>query len=280
VPKGEPEATAREYFLEAYRQFEQKHDFTARIFKVVGGQKRDQRRFWANLLFLRLSMIGLSLLHLCQPELRNREKNSAEATCALDPTSISAVGRTLLEACVMFLYVSELSVPEPEWSLRRKVLELNDLTARYRMTKDIGLLSDGDEDRKDALEFKKNIEAIRGSIASDPIFQGLDVERQKKVLGGQELYINGFRTVVREGGLNVDEFNVMYATLSAHAHSAPVSFVRNILEPSEPILGFVSGYQYSISGNALTYATAVTERACERMFFLYPELFLKGQTNH
>jgi hypothetical protein len=120
VPEGEPEANAREYFLEAYREFEQKHEFTARIFKVVGGQKRDQRRFWANLLFLRLSMIGFSLLHLCLPELRNREKNPAEATCALDPTSISAVGRTLLEACVMFLYVSELSVPEPEWSLRRK----------------------------------------------------------------------------------------------------------------------------------------------------------------
>lgn len=270
----------RGYFLKAHEQFEEKHEFTARIFKEVGAKKDDQRRFWANLLFHRFSLIGLSLLHLCLPEVRDRKRKSEKDVCFLDHTSICAVGRTFVEAGIMHLYISELSVSQEEWLFRRSILELADWTSRYRMTNDLKRFSHDDGDMKDAKQYKERMEEIRSFLRADPIFQSLNVERQNKVLSGQELYLHGLRAAVREAGLNVHEFNIMHALLSSHAHSAPISFYRSVVDPNEPVYGLVSDYQYNISGNALTYATAITELACERMFCLYPEIFFRDRTHH
>jgi len=169
----------------------------------------------------------------------------------------------------MFVYVSEPAISGEDWLLRRAVLELHDSTTRYRISKDIG-------DIKEAQDYL--MEIVKKIIVSDPVFQSLDTERQQKVLKGQELYINGRNAVVREAGWDVDHFNAMYAALSSHAHSAPVSFYRS--DPFEPSASIAPDYQYVTSGLALEYATEPLGFACERMFHLYPEIFLTGQTKH
>lgn len=262
----------KDYFLEARKKFEEKHGFVTRIFGAVGGLQVEPRRAWANLLFFRLAMVGNSMLTLCLPELRHQQDRPTDMS-VLDHSSIAALGRTLLEAWLMFAYMSEPTVSEEEWLLRRSVLELHDVAARYRVLKDIG-------DLKEAQEYRDKMEALRKAIESSPVFKNLVSERQKKVLSGQELYLHGLRAVVKQAGWDVDHFNAMYAALSSHAHSAPISFYRSVLNPGEPAAGVAPDHQYVTSGLALEYATEPLGFACERMFHLYPEVFLTGQTKH
>lgn len=264
----------KKYFLNAQKEFEEKFDFVPQIFRHVYNLNVEPRRMWANLLFYRLALIGNSLLFLCGPELSEDERYAPHLSL-LDHSSIAALARNLLEALLMFLYITDLAASEEEWLLRRAVLELHDCTARYRMLKDLG---DGDTD--EAKEFRGKIDPLKSTISSNPNFQGLNADRQKRLLTGQELYVGGLRAAVKAAGLDVDHFNGMYAALSVHSHCAPASFYRSVHNPDEPVFATPPEYTYLASGVALEYATEPLGLACERMFQLYPEIFLKAKTKH
>jgi hypothetical protein len=266
---AESDQFSREDFLEAYKSFSEKQKFVIEIFKFVNHRNETQRRSWANRLFFRLGMVSTSILKLCVPELENTEEFSA-----LDHTSNAALGRTLLEAWVMYMYLSDPTTPEEEWNLRRVILELHDSVARYRALKDMG-------DKQGAKGFKPQMEQLKTIISSVPTFKKLDPKNQTAILAGNQLYINGLRDVVRSTGWDADQFYSVYNILSSHSHSHPFSFYREEGNPYEPVVGIVPSYQYLISGIALGECVVPLGLACERMMFqLYPEIFLKGMPNH
>jgi hypothetical protein len=119
-------------------------------------------------------MIGNSLLVLCIPELRDQKRGPTDGG-VLDHGSIAALARNLLEAWVMFLYLTDPALAEDQWLLRRAVLELHDCTTRYRMLKDIG-----DGDSKEVQDFKSKIDPLKNLIRSNPAFRSLNADRQKK----------------------------------------------------------------------------------------------------
>ncbi len=261
----ESEQFTRDDFLEAHKRFADKHKLVIEIFALVSRKNDTERRSWANRLFFRLGMVSTSILKLCEPELENTEEFSA-----LDHTSNAALGRTLLEAWIMFMYLSDPAISEEEWGLRRAILELHDSIARYRWMKDTG-------DQQEAQGFKPQIELLKNIISSEPTFRGLDRENQDKILAGKQLYIKGLRGAVRATGWDADQFYAIYNILSSHSHSAPLSFYRDEGNPYEPVIGIVPSYVYLISELALDHCVVPLGLACERMMFeLYPELFLKG----
>jgi hypothetical protein len=264
----------RDYFLKARKEFEEKHEFIVRIFRGVGRQNVEPRRAWANLLFFRLCMVGNTLLTLCIPEILNRKGGSTDIS-VLDHSSIATLARNLLETWMMFSYVSEPTISEEEWLRRRAVLELHDVTARYRVLKAIG-----DRQTKEAQLFRDKMSTLRKTIASDPIFQSLDTKSKDDIREGRSPFIYGRNAVVREAGWDVDHFTAMYAALSSHAHCGSASFYRAALHPDEPAPGIASDYQYMVSGLAFEYATEPLGFACERMFHLYPKIFLADETKH
>jgi hypothetical protein len=263
----------RDYFFESQKEFEEKFNFVPKILNHVYELNVEPRRTWANLLFFRLALMGNSLLSLCGPELSEDQRSASYPM--LDHSSIAALARNLLESLVMFLYITEPTVSEEEWLLRRAVLELHDCTNRYRVLKDLG---DGDSD--EAKEFRSKIDPLKSTISSHPDFQSLDPDRKKKLLTGQQLYVGGIGAAARAAGLDGDLFNGMYANLSLHMHCAPASFYRSIDNPSEPMLATPSEYVYGVSAGALAYVTQPLGLACERMFQLYPEVFSKAQIKH
>src|SRR5262245_10723696 len=91
----------KDYFLNADNEFEEKHGFVHEIVRVLGKLKVEPQRAWANTLFLRLDMIGNSLLLLCAVELRN-QKREPDAPSVLDSDSITSIARGLLETWVTF----------------------------------------------------------------------------------------------------------------------------------------------------------------------------------
>ena len=265
------EESEREYFLGAHSDFKEKLKWVVRIFNGVRLHKVEPRRAWANLLFFRIGNIGNSLLLLSGPE-AVRPKRSDEDLCDLDHTSIAALARNMVEACVMFLYISDLDISDEEWLVRRLVLDLHDATTRYRMAKDIGENADAENNKANAAKLKQ-------LISASLFFKGLYPEKQKELLKGQVLYLGGLRAAVRKAGFDVDHFNAMQAYLSSHTHSSPASFNRTSLDlPVRQRL--LPDDQYRTAGLALEYATDAVGLSCERMFLLYPEVFLTGQTKH
>jgi len=122
--------------------------------------------------------------------------------------------------------------------------------------------------------------SLKQVIGSDPIFQSLNINNQKDVLEGRSPFMMGKNAIFRQAGWDVDHFAKLFAFLSSQTHSAPASFYRSALHPDEPEFRAVPDFQYLVAGLALDVAIKPLGHACERMFHLYPELFLKGETKH
>lgn len=52
-------------------------------------------------------------------------------------------------------------------------------------------------------------------------------EQQKKLYGGQTIYVNGMRSVVESMNFDEDYFDSVYSYLSSYVHSSPLSYFRD-----------------------------------------------------
>jgi len=223
------------------------------------GMPVEQRYGWASWLFLRLCIVGQSLDRLAtyKSQLDDGE------IYTLDHNSIAAVSRNIIEATLMFFYVSE-NVNDAEWQLRKSVLDLHDCLTRYRMFK----AWNNDEVAK---SFSTAASKIRERINKHNLMRGFDSAKRKQLLGGQQLYINGLRSVVRQAGWDLNRFNGVYAYLSVHSHSAPVSFYRT--ETHQINFSKPSNHQFALAGFALEHADQSIGAACKRLVDVFPNLF-------
>jgi hypothetical protein len=179
----------------------------------------------------------------------------------LDHFSIGTLTRTVVDASIMTLYLSEPGLSEAEWDLRRHVLFLHDATNRKRflkaMHKHVGkTLSTSDAD---AHRQKKS--GILRVITKRGKELGLDEKRVDELSKGQLVFINGIRGAVREAGLDTNEFDFLHVYLSNHVHSHPVSLLRqeniSFEEPTD--------FQMSFCGFCLEAATVYLESANSRV---------------
>lgn len=179
----------------------------------------------------------------------------------LDHFSIGALSRTLIDAAIMTLYLSEPSLSEAEWDLRRHVLFLHDATNRKRflnaMHKHIGEApSTGDLNA-----YRQSKESILLVIARRGKELGLDDEKIEELSKGQLVFVDGVRGAVREAEIDVSYFEFIHVYLSNHVHSHPVSLLRYESFSFEAATEFQLGF----CALCLEVATAFLERTNERV---------------
>jgi hypothetical protein len=90
----------REYFLKWHAYFQEKHAFVVRILNAVATSVTNDRRRFANALFMRAGMTGNSMLLLCELELRNGEQHRPSL---LDESSLATLARALFETVIMLM---------------------------------------------------------------------------------------------------------------------------------------------------------------------------------
>src|SRR5262245_43630174 len=151
------EISQAEFFRTALAAFRRKHEFVGNIVNSVAGHNIESRRVWANLLCSRLWIVGRSLLTLCDQH--PRETAGEQDTIGLDHSSIAALERTLLESWVVFVYLSEPTISEAEWNLRKTIFGLYDTTTRYKILKHIG-----DRKTEDGRALRERINKTRTAI--------------------------------------------------------------------------------------------------------------------
>lgn len=248
------------YFRETLSTFHSGLDLAMRFSARCDGVRVEQRHGWASWLFLRLCIVGQSLSRLATFRTRLEEGE----VYTLDHNSIAAIARNIIEATLMFFYVCERGVDDDEWSLRKNVLDLHDCLTRYRMFK-------AWKSEKEAKYFRDAAAEIRERVRSHKLMKKFDADKQKQLLGGQQLYLNGLRSVVKRAGWDPDRFDGVYAYLSVHSHSAPTSFYRtdkHQIDFSKP-----SEYQFGLVGFAIEHADQSIRAACKQLIDVFPDLF-------
>ncbi|MBL0914987.1 MAG: hypothetical protein IBJ13_05570 [Sphingopyxis sp.] len=134
-----------------------------------------------------------------------------------DHHAIMALARMIMEASTMIAYLHD-PVDPVEWEFRYILLRLHDTVARIKLMRGFELPAD---------DLKIGREKLRAELEAHPMFLKLAEDRQKRLASGEDMFAIGMRSVATKiMGWNDRQFNGVYAYFSAHAHSAPMSFMR------------------------------------------------------
>ena len=177
-----------------------------------------------------------------------------------DHHAIMGLSRMIMEASTMVAYLLDAVEPE-EWAFRHNILKLHDTTTRIKL---LGAFNQKADD------LRAGRKELKAELATIPMFKAQAEERQRRLASGEEMFVIGMRAVaVRIMGWNEAQFNGVYAYLSAHTHSAPVSFMR--MQDHQVDYFFPSATQFDMLGVSMEVAIACLRRAMLRIIDQQPE---------
>jgi hypothetical protein len=111
--------------LPAEDVFENVISFAMLVSLLIAGKPTTVQHSYASMMLYRICIIASSITNVYR-----QHEQSPEAT--LDYGSIAVLCRTLLDASLMFWYLTE-SVSEDEWTFRLAVLQVHDSASRVRL---------------------------------------------------------------------------------------------------------------------------------------------------
>jgi hypothetical protein len=238
VVTDEDKINAHEAFKKEEKRFGEAVKIAIAVSKAAAGREPAGNVVMASYVFTRMCVAADTLLYV----LRREIGNSKEQT--LDHYSIGVLARNIIEATLMFHYLSEDGVSDEEWELRQAVFNLHDSTLKVRFYKGLG----SDEQYKG---WKTTMEEVRQLLQEHSAFKVIDADRQKRLLSGQEIYLKGMRSTLKLVDLDEAYFDGMYAYLSSQVHIAPSSFYWTQKRLS---FGKLAGYQYYFASYAVAHA--------------------------
>jgi len=169
----------------------------------------------------------------------------------LDHGSVGVLCRTIIDTAIMYWYLSE-EISAEEWEFRLAVMNLHDVTSRVRLFK--GLMPDeAEKQRARCATFKKALE-------DNALFRKRKRQERDRLLGGQVLYVNGMRSLLRTMNYNEEYYDGVYSYLSSQVHSSPISYFRDGPE-GDPMTFY---FQSVFVGYALHHAWKMIARVAFR----------------
>lgn len=150
--------------------------------------------------------------------------DDSRAEQLFDHFAFASVARTMIEACIVSIYLSDKDMNFDRWLLVKAIIDLHDATHRLRIFKP--LAEQNPEIGSMAGEYPGVKKMLRERIRKNPEFAMLPKEHREGAISGREFMIGGIRHVVKEIGWNSAEYEHIAAYLSAFVHSTPVSFHR------------------------------------------------------
>jgi hypothetical protein len=223
--------------------------FAIAVSKLSSGRKGNIPTIMASYVFTRMCITAESVGHLIERGIDKRN------LVILDHYSVCVLARNILEAGLMFHYLSEDGVSDNEWNLRGKILDLHETLVKLRLFKGLG-------SKNEYKQFSQRASALREDICKLPAFGRLSEERRTKIIGGQELYLGGLRSILKLANIDADLFDGIYNYLSAQVHVSPQSFYG-----TEAKINFDSPatYQLYLSAFAMAHARQIVLRSSVRL---------------
>ncbi len=219
------------------------------VSKHAAGRMPKKPIVMASYVFTRMCVAADTLLHLLGRDI------AALKDVTLDHYSMGIIARNIVEAALMFHYLSEDGVSDEEWQLRGAILDLHDVVMKVRLSKSIGAV---DSYKK----FKETMTKSREMLKANEVFKVIDPERQQKLLAGHKLYLNGIRSTLKLVGFDYGYFDGVYAYLPSQVHVAPTSFYAT----DKPLsFGEPASYQYYFAAHSVAHARVFLLRAAIRL---------------
>jgi hypothetical protein len=198
--------------------------FALRVSAELRGERTTDAGEMASIIHTKMCINAVSAERLCEAKF-------------FDHSAIMALCRMIMEAMTLYCYLQE-TVESAEWECRDLVLRLHDVTARIKLMRAFAK----PEQYKDLLDGRI---ALRTALEGNAFFKTLSEERRTRLLSGDQIYVGGMNAAAVRAGWRQKTFLALYNYLSAHTHSAPMSFSRfkahniNYTNPSEAQMGMV-----------------------------------------
>lgn len=177
-----------------------------------------------------------------------------------DHHAIMSLARMIMEASTMIAYLIDPVSPD-EWAFRYTLLKLHDTVTRIKLLRGFDYPTE---------DLRVGREQLRAELAVSSAFEHLPVDRQKRLASGEEMFAIGMRSVATKiMGWDEAQFSGVYAYFSAHAHSAPMSFMR--MADHKIDYFFPSEAQVGVLALPIQVAIACLRRSMLRMIDQHPE---------
>ncbi|TAV48382.1 hypothetical protein ELI30_08740 [Rhizobium leguminosarum] len=257
MSESEPEIDTNQLLADAFDWFNEVLEESVRIMTAQEGVDLTGRQRRAVSVFGKTQLHSMTLQTIVEDVVRT-------GTGLLDHFTVGTITRSVIDASLMTMYLSEPSLTFPQWQLRRELLYLHELTNRKRFLDAQGKVLASDRSGLPFFEtYEDDKKDSRGRIALYGEAVGLDRDKITKLQEGQWVFVNGARGAAREAGWDLSAFEFEQAYYSAYVHSHPVSFMK----ADEQGVSWVhpSPFQENFVALALNVAGMYLERASERM---------------
>lgn len=177
-----------------------------------------------------------------------------------DHSGLLSLARIILEASTMTAYLMQ-TVSQEEWDARYLVLKLHDTAARIRIMKGF----DGHAD-----DLRAGMRELKEELGANVFYKALPSEKRERLMRCNDPFVSSFRRVSKEAmGWSDNRLDGVYAYISSHVHSSPVSFFRmrhHGVDYYEP-----SAAQFGASTFAVNLAVVCLRRILIRRIDEHPE---------
>lgn len=179
-----------------------------------------------------------------------------------DLSLVASHTRAILEAELLFHYLSKENKTEGEWSAKLNVMHMSDCVKRIEFFNTI-------KDEEQVQGFEEQRDEITKRLESNEYFMSLDSGTRKRCLSGKALTIPNRDELLKELGQDPKEFRVIFDLLSHYTHILPLSFYR--MEANGRGTGSFNKTDLSYIAMSINRCSEVMEKATDKMAEFFPE---------
>ncbi|AYL56253.1 DUF5677 domain-containing protein [Citrobacter freundii] len=179
-----------------------------------------------------------------------------------DLSLVASHARALLEAELLFYYLSKENSTQEEWSAKLNIMHMNDCAKRIEFFNTI-------KDEKQVEGFEAQKAEIATRLESNDFFNSLDSGTRKRCLSGKALMIPNRDELLIELKQDPKEFRVIFDLLSHYTHILPISYYR--MEANGRGTGSFNETDLSYITLSLNLCHDVIVKATDKMVVFFPE---------
>ncbi|EQA1663598.1 hypothetical protein [Enterobacter bugandensis] len=180
-----------------------------------------------------------------------------------DFSSVASHLRAILEAELLFFYLSETPESTEQWSAKLNVMHMNDCVKRIEMFTA--------SDNSEALNFyHEQQKVISDRLHNNPVFMSLDSGTRKRCLAGKAITIPNRDELLVKLGKDPVSFKIMFDFLSHYTHILPMSYYK--MEPNGRGTGCYNEFDFGYIIMGMMMCTESLVKCTDRMIEIFPDV--------
>lgn len=180
-----------------------------------------------------------------------------------DVSTVASHARSILEGYLLFRYLADCPDDLDTQRAYIQVMHLYDCKKRIKILPFV--LPD-----KDIIGFHEQAKNIEERLEKNNYFSGLDPKLRKELLAGKWLMITPQKDLIKNLGINQDEFDFFWNYLSQYTHVLSFTFYR--VEPNGRGTGLENEFDRDALCMVIGFCTNLLVAAVDRLVEIFPDV--------